>query len=148
LQIATGSVIDGKIVLDGATLPDGTIVTVLAPDHDDQVGSGACRVRPGRRHHSRAIVRASQRRPIASIHADMKKISRPEPNQSIAGAKKEPVIITDRGRPAHVSLTFEKDHRMTDGGRRIADLLAMPCVEDAEWEIPGRDGLPRPGDLS
>jgi hypothetical protein len=37
MQLATGSVIDGKIVLDGATLPDVTIVTVLAPDHDDPV---------------------------------------------------------------------------------------------------------------
>lgn len=35
MQLATGTVIDGKIVLEGATLPDGTIVTVLARDSDE-----------------------------------------------------------------------------------------------------------------
>ena len=30
MQLATGTVIDGKIVLEGTTLPEGTVVTVLA----------------------------------------------------------------------------------------------------------------------
>lgn len=29
MQLVTGTVIDGKIVLEGATLPEGTVVTVL-----------------------------------------------------------------------------------------------------------------------
>ncbi len=82
----------------------------------------------------------------------MTKISSRELNQDISGAKNAakngPVIITDRGRPAHVLLTFEEYRRMTGGGRKIADLLAMPGVEDAEFVIPGRDELPRPADLS
>jgi prevent-host-death family protein len=82
----------------------------------------------------------------------MTKISSRELNQDISGAKNAakngPVIITDRGRPAHVLLTFEEYRRITGGGRKIADLLAMPGVEDAELEIPGRDELPRPADLS
>ncbi len=82
----------------------------------------------------------------------MTKISSRELNQDISGAKnaakKGPVIITDRGRPAHVLLTFEEYRRMTGGGRKIADLLAMPGVEDAELEIPVRAELPRSADLS
>ena len=35
MQLATGTVIDGKIVLEGATLPEGTVVTVLARDSDE-----------------------------------------------------------------------------------------------------------------
>nr|WP_093187407.1 type II toxin-antitoxin system Phd/YefM family antitoxin [Thiocapsa sp. KS1] len=82
----------------------------------------------------------------------MTKISSRELNQDISGAKNAakngPVIITDRGRPAHVLLTFEEYRRMTGGGRKIADLLALPGVEDAELAITGRDELPRPADLS
>ena len=78
----------------------------------------------------------------------MTKILSPELNQNSTDAKKRPVIITDRGRPAHVSLTAEEDHRMTGGSRKIADLLAMPYVEAAELEIPERDGRTRPADLS
>lgn len=32
MSIATGTVIDGKIVVEGLTLPEGTVVAVLAPD--------------------------------------------------------------------------------------------------------------------
>ncbi len=35
MQLATGTVIDGKIVLEGASLPEGTVVTVLARDTDE-----------------------------------------------------------------------------------------------------------------
>jgi hypothetical protein len=35
MQLATGTVIDGKIVLEGATLPEGTVVTVIARDSDE-----------------------------------------------------------------------------------------------------------------
>jgi hypothetical protein len=35
MQLATGTVIDGKVVLEGATLPEGTVVTVLARDSDE-----------------------------------------------------------------------------------------------------------------
>jgi hypothetical protein len=34
MKLATGTVVNGKIVLDGATLPEGTVVTVLAPEGD------------------------------------------------------------------------------------------------------------------
>ncbi|MEJ8836872.1 hypothetical protein [Ramlibacter sp. AN1133] len=35
MQLATGTVVDGKIVLEGATLPEGTVVTILARDSDE-----------------------------------------------------------------------------------------------------------------
>ena len=35
MQLATGTVIDGKVVLEGASLPEGTVVTVLARESDE-----------------------------------------------------------------------------------------------------------------
>ena len=34
MKLATGTVVDGKIVLDGEALPEGTVVTVLATEGD------------------------------------------------------------------------------------------------------------------
>ncbi|HET7867297.1 MAG TPA: hypothetical protein VFL86_23075 [Burkholderiaceae bacterium] len=34
MKLATGTVVDGKIVLNGEALPEGTVVTVLAPNGD------------------------------------------------------------------------------------------------------------------
>lgn len=34
MKLATGTVVDGKVVLDGDALPEGTVVTVLAPEGD------------------------------------------------------------------------------------------------------------------
>jgi prevent-host-death family protein len=72
-------------------------------------------------------------------------------NQDASKAKKAaedgPVIITDRGRPAHVLLTFDEYRRITGGRTRIADLLAMPGVEDVDLEIPRSRDLAVPADL-
>lgn len=35
MQLVTGTVVNGKIVLEGASLPEGTVVTVLARDSDE-----------------------------------------------------------------------------------------------------------------
>jgi prevent-host-death family protein len=63
-------------------------------------------------------------------------------------ARKGPVIITDRGRPSHVLLTFEAYRDLLDGERSIVDMLGDPAgVEDAELTItPLRDPA-RPADL-
>jgi len=50
--------------------------------------------------------------------------------------KQGPVFITDRGRPAHVLLSIEDYHRLSGTKAKIADLLAMPCSEAVELEIP------------
>jgi hypothetical protein len=57
------------------------------------------------------------------------------------------VIITDRGRPAHVLLTFDEYRRITGGRARIADLLAMPGVEDVEIDVPRSRDHAIPSDL-
>jgi prevent-host-death family protein len=72
-------------------------------------------------------------------------------NQDASKAKKAaetgPVIITDRGRPAHVLLTFDEYRRITGGRARIADLLAMPGAEDLEIDVPRLRDLAQPADL-
>jgi hypothetical protein len=37
MQVSTGTVVDGKIVVEGLTLPEGTVVTVLTPDDESSV---------------------------------------------------------------------------------------------------------------
>lgn len=64
-------------------------------------------------------------------------------------ARSGPVIITDRGRPGHVLLTFEDYQRLTGGQDSIIDLLALPAgAEDTELETPRARDLARPADLS
>ena len=71
-------------------------------------------------------------------------------NQDTSGAKKAakegPVIITDRGRPAHVLLSIEDYLTLTGSAVSIADLLAMPG--DIEFEPQRAAIAPRPVDLS
>ncbi len=73
-------------------------------------------------------------------------------NQDASKAKKAaeagPVFITDRGRPAHVLLTFNEYKKITGGRTKIADLLAMPGIEDMELDIPQLLDLAQPADLS
>ncbi|MGE0314228.1 MAG: type II toxin-antitoxin system Phd/YefM family antitoxin [Lautropia sp.] len=73
-------------------------------------------------------------------------------NQDTGRAKKAasegPVIITDRGRPAHVLLSIEEYRRITGGGRKIADALAMPGREDIDFDPPRVRIRARPADLS
>jgi prevent-host-death family protein len=64
-------------------------------------------------------------------------------------AKRGPVVITDRGRPAHVLLTIEEYRKLTDAHASIADLLAMPGTADIDFEPPRLPGPAlRPADLS
>jgi len=73
-------------------------------------------------------------------------------NQDASKAKKAakagPVFITDRGRPAHVLLTFAEYKKITGGRTKIADLLAMPGSENIELDIPQLRDLAQPADLS
>jgi prevent-host-death family protein len=63
-----------------------------------------------------------------------------EVNQDLGRAKKAarngPVIITDRGRPAHVLLSIEEYRRLTGGHRTIVEALAMPGLSEIEFEPP------------
>jgi prevent-host-death family protein len=51
-------------------------------------------------------------------------------------AKRGPVFITDRGRPAHVLLTIEEYQKIIDQHESIVDLLAMPNADEIEFEPP------------
>jgi prevent-host-death family protein len=79
------------------------------------------------------------------------KLSSRQFNQDSGRAKRAaargPVIITDRGRPAHVLLTYDEYTRITGGRARIADLLSLPGAENAELETPASRDLVRAADL-
>lgn len=75
-----------------------------------------------------------------------------ELNQDVTRAKKAarsgPVVITDRGRPAHVLLSFEAYQQLTRQRRSIADALALPGAEAVEFDPPRLRLDARPAELS
>lgn len=77
-----------------------------------------------------------------------KQMSSREFNQDTSGAKKAaeqgPVYITDRGRPAHVLLTYEAYEQLV-GTQQVLDRLAEPDgIADVEFPIPIADEVARP----
>jgi prevent-host-death family protein len=90
----------------------------------------------------------SPRKNVSSIAT----ISSREFNQDTSRAKKAarrgPVFITDRGRPAHVLLTIEEYERLAGTASNIVDLLAQAGGEDIEFEAPRVKRLHRTPDLS
>lgn len=80
------------------------------------------------------------------------KLSSREFNQDTGRAKKAaksgPVVITNRGRPAHVLLTFDDYQRLTVDRHGFLDSLGLPPgIEDVELEISSLGDLPRPARL-
>lgn len=80
------------------------------------------------------------------------KISSREFNQHTSRAKQAarsgPVIVTERGHPAHVLLTFEEYQRLVGSKGSIVERLGLPPgVEDVELEIPPLRDPARPADL-
>lgn len=80
----------------------------------------------------------------------MTTISSREFNQEVTRARKAaehgPVVITNRGKPAQVLLSFVAYQRLCGSQPKIADLLALPAPMELELS-PLRD-LPRPADFS
>ena len=37
MQVVIGTVVGGKVILEGASLPEGTVVTIFAKDSDEKV---------------------------------------------------------------------------------------------------------------
>lgn len=79
-------------------------------------------------------------------------ITSSEFNRDSGHAKREaesgPVIITNRGAPAHVLLTWEAYRRLAGRDRKtIVEALALPGVEDVDFDPPRLDGPPRPAVL-
>lgn len=75
-----------------------------------------------------------------------------ELNQDLGRAKRAtrdgPVIITDRGRPAHVLLSFDEYKRLTGKMRTLGAMLAAPDMEDIDLPLPKRAEHAQPVDLS
>lgn len=81
------------------------------------------------------------------------KISSREFNQDSArakkAAKKGPVFITDRGKPAHVLLSIEDYLRLAGVAVNVVDELGLPAgVEDVELEIPAMRDPAKPAPLA
>jgi prevent-host-death family protein len=81
------------------------------------------------------------------------KLSSREFNQDTSRAKRAarrgPVIITDRGRPAHVLLTFSDYQRLTLETGSLIDLLGQPPgIEDVELQVPPLRDLARSAHLA
>jgi hypothetical protein len=79
-------------------------------------------------------------------------LSSREFNQDASRAKKAaakgPVFITDRGKAAHVLLSFADYQRLIGGTRKIADALAAPGAEDIAFDPPRVVIDSRPADFS
>lgn len=60
-------------------------------------------------------------------------------NQDTAAAKRAsqegPVVITDRGQPAHVLLSYADYQKLAKTPRRIGDSLSSPETVEIELEI-------------
>jgi prevent-host-death family protein len=61
-------------------------------------------------------------------------------NQDVSSAKKAarggPVIITDRGRPSHVLMTYDDYLRLSGSHRSLGAALAMPGLSDIDFDPP------------
>lgn len=72
-------------------------------------------------------------------------------NQDVGRAKKAaqsgPVLITDRGRPAHVLLSIEEYRRLTGGSETLAEALAQRGGPDVEFAPPKLERVTRHADL-
>ena len=59
-------------------------------------------------------------------------------NQDLGAAKRsatsEPVIITDRGQPSHVLMSFEEYRRLTADQKNIVDWLSVDDEVDLDTE--------------
>ena len=75
-----------------------------------------------------------------------------ELNHDVSSAKKAartgPVIITDRGKPSHVLMTYEEFERLTGRHRSLIDALSMPGLSQIEFDPPRVEIVPREVDLS
>jgi hypothetical protein len=67
--------------------------------------------------------------------------------EATKAASKGPVFITDHGRAAYVLLSIDAYRALTDSGKNIATLLAMPDTDDFELSTPERSDPARAAEL-
>lgn len=79
-------------------------------------------------------------------------LSSRELNHDVSSAKKAakggPVIITDRGKPSHVLMTYNEFERLTGKHRSLVEALAMPGLSAIDFEPHRAEISPREVDLS
>jgi len=72
----------------------------------------------------------------------MKTMTSREANQDFSRAKRAAkegaVLITERGKPSAVLLSYDDYRRLTGGRRSLLELLAMPESADIPLELPER----------
>ena len=82
----------------------------------------------------------------------MTSLSSRELNHDVSRAKKAatqgPVVITDRGKPSHVLMTYGDYERLTGKRQSLVDALAMPGLSDIDLEPSRVEIAVRPVDLS
>lgn len=75
-----------------------------------------------------------------------------ELNQDLGRAKRAtlegPVFITDRGRPAHVLMSYADYQKLSGQRRSILDALTMPGLSEIDFEPPKTGIAVKPADLS
>lgn len=82
----------------------------------------------------------------------MTSFSSREVNHDVSKAKKAaqagPVIITDRGKPSHVLMTYSEFERLTGRRRNLVDALSMSGLSKTDLDIPRAEIVTREIDLS
>lgn len=63
-------------------------------------------------------------------------------------ARTGPVFITDRGRPAHVLLSYAEYQRLTGQRRGLVEALSMPGLSTIEFDAPPAAIATRAPDLT
>ena len=74
--------------------------------------------------------------------------SREDVGRARRAAKSGPVLITDRGKPAHVLLSIEDYQRLAGQGRSMVEALSMPGLARIDFDPPGVRIEAPPPDLS
>lgn len=79
-------------------------------------------------------------------------LSSRELNHDVSRAKKAaqkgPVVITDRGKPSHVLMTYSEFERLTGRRRNLIDALSMPGLSAIELDPARTEITAREVDLS
>jgi prevent-host-death family protein len=88
------------------------------------------------------------------LHAgaiQMTTFSSRELNQDVGRAKRAaelgPVVITDRGRPSHVLLSWDAYQRLSGGPRDLGQVLAMPDLSEIDLTPEPAQIAVKPADL-
>ena len=83
------------------------------------------------------------------MHLPARTMSSREFNQSTGIAKVAaltgPVLVTDRGRPSHVLMSYDHYRRLTNGTRTLADAMGSTSdAGDVQLELPERNSVASP----